>query len=714
MKKIKFLFALCAACILLASCSDVPMPYLDPKKVVPSNVKTLPYTSSSLSTDWTMMYENNNPWSQGGTYTQATGYQKWDGSETKSNKEVEGVLVSPAISTKTDSNAVYLMFDYTIKYTNNVSGWEKYHKIYGTTDLSENGKLVEIPFTPEASPYTDWTLYSSGKLSLPEELVNQDSIYVLFYFYAPANASTTWELQSFEIGEGHGSDNPGPIGGSKTLPYESSNLNNDWSIQVNDGANNPWSQGGTYTLATGYQKWDGSDTKSNKDVEGYLVSPAINTTTDSSCVSFTFDYTIKYTNNVSGWEAYHKLYATTDPSDPNSYVQLTWTPEASQYTDWTLYPSGTVTLPEQFKNKESVYVLFYFYAPAAGSTTWELENFKIFAGSGKVGPDPKPVGDNLIANGDFESWNGNDAVGWKSSTTASSSGAVSQSTDAHGGNYSACLAGASAQNKRMAYKEITLLPGTYNIKFWAKSTGDKSTVNPGYVAVVDGKVSGSYVYTAYTDIPNQWTEVSKSFTLASTTTVNLVIMNPKTTGVNVLIDDYELTTSNGGIDGGDTPPTPPGPSDNSIPYSITFTSTQGDWTINDVNIATGLNYVWQQNSSYGMKASGYYQKAFDTESWLISPQFEIPTSGATMTLSHAMNYLSSMNRADCIECKVSTDKTNWTTIDLSPWPAGSDFNFVDATASLAKYAGQKIYIGFQYKSTSAGAVTYEIKSLSIK
>lgn len=543
--------------ILLAACSDVPMPYVNPK-VISTDIKAMPYTSSNLNADWTMMYEENNPWSQGSTYTQATGYQKWDGSDTKTNKEVEGVLVSPGICTKTDSNAVYFMFDYTIKYTNNVSGWEKYHKIYGTTDLSDPNSLIEITWTPEASPYTDWTLYSSGKISLPEQLVNQDSIYILFYFYAPSNASTTWELENFEIAEGHGTPGPTPTPvGAKALPYQSSNLYNDWSTQFLDGGNDPWLQGNTYTQATGYQKWDGSDTKSNKEVEGYLVSPAINTKTDSSSVSFTFDYTIRYENNVPGWEKYHKLYVTTNPYDANSFVELAWTPKASTTGDWTLYPSGNVTLPREFVNKDSVYVLFYFYAPATGSTTWELENFKIFAGSGtNPGPKPTPVGDNLVANGDFETWNGSDAACWKSTTTASTAGTVSQSTDAHSGSYSARVLGAAAANKRIAYQEITLAAGTYNIKFYAKSTGSTSSVRPGYVPVEGGKV-GSYVYDAnYIDVPGQWTEVTSSFTLAATTTVNLVIMNSKSPGVDVLIDDYELTTTDGGIIGNDTPPTP--------------------------------------------------------------------------------------------------------------------------------------------------------------
>jgi len=40
-------------------------------------------------------------------------------------------------------------------------------------------------------------------------------------------------------------------------------------------------------------------------------------------------------------------------------------------------------------------------------------------------------------------------------------------------------------------------------------------------------------------------------------------------------------------------------------YSYTFTESQGGWNIVDVNLPSGLNYVWQQNASYGMKASAY-------------------------------------------------------------------------------------------------------------
>lgn len=44
------------------------------------------------------------------------------------------------------------------------------------------------------------------------------------------------------------------------------------------------------------------------------------------------------------------------------------------------------------------------------------------------------AGDNLVENGGFETWENGNAIGWKSTTSASNA-TVSQSTDAHSGQY---------------------------------------------------------------------------------------------------------------------------------------------------------------------------------------------------------------------------------------------------------------------------------------
>ena len=105
MKKIlKSLMFLVMGAFALASCEDVPAPYVVPGGDTPSS--TL-YTSASLN-DWTSLAAEglNNPWIPGSNYTQATGYQKWDGASSKSNKQCNGYLISPFIKTVTEENKI--------------------------------------------------------------------------------------------------------------------------------------------------------------------------------------------------------------------------------------------------------------------------------------------------------------------------------------------------------------------------------------------------------------------------------------------------------------------------------------------------------------------------------------------------------------------------------------------------------------------------------
>ena len=183
------------------------------------------------------------------------------------------------------------------------------------------------------------------------------------------------------------------------------------------------------------------------------------------------------------------------------------------------------------------------------------------------------VGDNLLENGDFEAWDGNTPTHWKSTTTASSA-TLSQSADAHGGSYSVLVKGDAASNKRISYKEITLKPGTYNITFYAKGITDDASVRPGYVAVLaDGKAdSQNYMYGSYVNgiTSTDWTEVKHEFTLDEQKTINLIIMNPKSTASDVLIDDYSLTTADGGlVENGNENDNP----ENEVPDSLLQTST---------------------------------------------------------------------------------------------------------------------------------------------
>lgn len=167
---------------------------------------------------------------------------------------------------------------------------------------------------------------------------------------------------------------------------------------------------------------------------------------------------------------------------------------------------------------------------------------------------------NLLSNAGFEDWADGTPAEWTPTTTAGSA-TLSQSTEAYEGSYSVLVTGTSSTNKRLAYKEITLKAGTYTFAFYAKSaTSELASIRPGYVPVVDGVVqSTGYKYGAYAnDLSNtEWTLVSYEFTLAAETTVNLVVMNSKTPGKDVLIDSASLTTDDGGlVEGGETPDDP--------------------------------------------------------------------------------------------------------------------------------------------------------------
>ena len=142
-------------------------------------------------------------------------------------------------------------------------------------------------------------------------------------------------------------------------------------------------------------------------------------------------------------------------------------------------------------------------------------------------------------------------LGWKSASSASNA-TLSQSQDAHGGSYACLVAAPGSTNKRLASQEITLEAGTYTFSFYAKSTtANICQTRAGWVPIKDDGSVGNYVYKdaagndEYIDLNNNgWTLVSYEFTLEATTTVCLVVMNPKDSNYSksqdILVDDATL------------------------------------------------------------------------------------------------------------------------------------------------------------------------------
>ena len=233
------------------------------------------------------------------------------------------------------------------------------------------------------------------------------------------------------------------------------------------------------------------------------------------------------------------------------------------------------------------------------------------------GNDPQPVvGDNLLINGDFETWTQSEYPdNWKTETTAGNA-TLSKSSNAHGGLASVQMA-SNTSNKRLGYKEMTLKAGTYTMTFYAKSAdADKTcSVACGY-ASIDAENKLTYVYktgsdskTEYTTATNSdWTQITNTFTLSADTKLSIIVMNKGGLG-SLLVDDFTLATNDGGIvdgagesgGGGESTPTiNKGTEANPLTVAGAFAliDSQGSSTTKDCYVKGIISKVDNYNSTY--------------------------------------------------------------------------------------------------------------------
>jgi len=329
---------------------------------------------------------------------------------------------------------------------------------------------------------------------------------------------------------------------------------------------------------------------------------------------------------------------------------------------------------------------------------------------------------NLVENGDFETWTDEMPVNWKSTTTASSA-TLSKSEDAHNGAASVLVKGASS-NKRISYKELTLKPGTYTMEFYAKAAvaGENASVRPGYAIVEDGKIiNNGYMYGDYTnDIAAEWVKVSHQFTLEAVQTINILVMNPKKPGKDLLIDDFSFTTLDGGLSEVGPSPEPepepqPEPGKPAV-FEETFADGQGQFTIEDKNLPEDLTFIWKHDTYNGksyMKASAFANNTkYASESWLVSPVIDLTkTTAPELSFSNAANFFS-----EGFSCTVKVKEegaADWTNLTLINPSEGMSWNFVDTSADMKAYKGKKVQLAFVYTSTATAAGTWEVKDVKI-
>ena len=63
----------------------------------------------------------------------------------------------------------------------------------------------------------------------------------------------------------------------------------------------------------------------------------------------------------------------------------------------------------------------------------------------------------------------------------------------------------------------------------------------------------------------------------------------------------------------------------------------------------------------------------------------------------------------------STDGTNWTKLNMSAMPDGSNWDFISTTCDLSAFAGKAtVYIAFQYTSTTEAAPEWRVNNVVVK
>lgn len=172
-------------------------------------------------------------------------------------------------------------------------------------------------------------------------------------------------------------------------------------------------------------------------------------------------------------------------------------------------------------------------------------------------------------------------------------------------------------------------------------------------------------------------------------------------------------TSEYRLDGTGTPDTPSGQL-----FAESFKSSMGKFFIHNVSMSPDLTYVWQHDATYGyMKASAYIGGSKASDSWLVSPIFDLTAAQSpSFSFDHVVNKFPSLDVAkQQVSVCVSVDGGNWQRLTIANWTDNASWKpFANSgDIDLSAYAGKKVQIGFHYTSTDAASGTWEVNNFVI-
>ena len=627
-----------------------------------------------------------------GTYTtyDVMGPQSWEidyqtakmtGFANSTNNANEDWLISKRFSTEGVSELSMTM-KYIARYFNNLN---EDISILVSSDYT-SGDPTLATWTPVAASLVEgsnWTEFATVNIDL-SDFAGQRITVAVRYRSNDTKAGTI-EVQSILIQEGSGPTpppGPGTGGEVQSMPYSQSFTSEFGTYMPYDlYGSESWVIDYSTAKMTGYV---GGSYYANED---WLISSPV-AIMDVSDAKMTIVYIGRYFNNINEEVT---IWASTNynwGADPNmaSWRQLPAT--LVEGNNWNDFIATEISLTEYLEQTVTFAVKYISTDSKAG--TMEIQSITIEEGSGEVPPTPPTPGQGEGSGTADDPYNVAAGIGLQNEEPIAW---------VHGYIVGAVKSGLSSVTSNSDINWSGPFDLATNVVI-----ADEATCNEISQCIIVNLPAGKPLRSR----------------------VNLVD-NPDNLGKHLAVNgklrryfgqaglrDSGGTDSDFVLEGGVTPP----PSGQEI-FSETFASGQGDFIIQDVLMPAELTYVWQHAPSYScMKASAYVGQAYYAESWLVSPAIALTgVSTATLKFDQAVNYASPQG---ALSVMISTDfngevlQSTWTELNLSQWPSGSDWTFVNSTADLSQYVGQSVTIAFKYTSSTTASATWEVKNFVVE
>ncbi len=552
MNKLLTLAAACTLALGFTACEDVPSPYglpTEKQQQQPASKEVLLEESfaSSLGSFKNYTTSGDGAWKIDFKTAKASGY------DNAAKKTTAGTyyLVSSEIDLTGVDNA-YVALDYIMRYN---KGDENQQLLitdaFNAEKPAEGWTVVNQKWTEAA----DWKNFVNDKVAIPAAFLGK-KVHIAFRYNTDDKSGSTWEIKNLKVQRGTvtPSTPEQPVQPNTNGPL----IDESFAASLGTFTSQTTSGEGAWKVDFKSAKASGYDNASKKTTAGtyYLVSPEVDLTaakTEGAHVAL--EYILRYNKA----DANQQLLITDayNPAQP----EAGWTVLNQKWTegkDWKTYTAANYDIPEAFVGKK-VRIAFRYNSDDKSGSTWQIKNVKLALGhldqpvqptptpKPDPTPTPAPTGDNLLSNAGFENWDGGAPAVWKSNI---GNATLSQSTTAHSGQYAVKVTGDAQVNKRLSYAELSLKAGTYTFTYYVYGAEANAHLKTGYAIMTDHKVADfrkDYIYSDATTVTQgAWSLVTYTFKLDRPKTICLLVMNQKGSGA-FLVDDAQLTTSNGGL-----------------------------------------------------------------------------------------------------------------------------------------------------------------------